>query len=485
MGAVKGHFHLSTHSPGMLACWHRVQWKESAQEESPFRIPVRAREQYDIVFSFSTQPKEDMSSQISVQSLPKGKASRNIPDKRMVGKATQIESPAGAVIKEDDGSIWHSFKRSKIWDILFVYTRPYEMTHAGPIRYLYVDGMLVIDSTNRPVRAWPELNLTVSSNVEGFRLEALQRTNPHISASDILARMPPNITKARKGGLEVIPQQLKPNALSMRKRVFRGNNGMLSWMPREGTSEIKHYLDSLLGPELVAQNNTRDMRPLSADETQHMMFVLGKGKHPERSRHKSPNTAAARKLKTEEQKLLKGEQDDTSNSDTPSDLEDHFEPIPSDLEDHSQPMEFDNQHHDESSDDDMLSAVEDPVEPLIAIQDQGWTIRESETISGLDLNDLLDCRNLVPITLDEKHIVATAIQASINEYEGWLNTALDIDADNAFRWEPYNTQWLYLQQSFENGWVARGWDLNHCPELSIYPRWEGILQDWLLFLFGI
>ncbi|KAI4086933.1 MAG: hypothetical protein LQ344_007159 [Seirophora lacunosa] len=460
-----------------------------------------------------------MSSQISVQFLPKGKASRKIPDKRMVGKENQIESPAGTVIKEDDGSIWHSFKRSKTWepavyhntiraaliefanaqgsfasggparedfpDILFVYKRPYEIKHAGPIRYLYVDGMLVIDSTNRPVRAWPELNLTVSSNVEGFRLEALQRTNPHISAADILARMPPNITKARKGGNEVIPQQLKPNALSMRKRVFRGNHGMLSWTAREGTSEIKNYLDSLLGPELVAQNNTRDMRPLSADETQHMMFVLGKGKHPERSRHKSPNTVAARKCQAEEQKLLKDEPEDSSNSDIPSDLEDHFEPIPADLEDHSQPMEFAGQHHDESSDDDTLSAVEDPVEPLNTIQDQGWTIRESETTSGLDLDDLLDCRNLIPTTLDEKDIVATAIQASIIEYEGWLNMALDIDADNAFRWESYNVQWLYLQQSFEHGWVARGWDLNHCPELSMYPRREGILEDWLVSLFGI
>lgn len=260
---------------------------------------------------------------------------------------------------------------------------------------------------------------------------------------------------------------------------------MLSWTAREGTSEIKNYLDSLLGPELVAQNNTRDMRPLSADETQHMMFVLGKGKHPERSRHKSPNTVAARKCQAEEQKLLKDEPEDSSNSDIPSDLEDHFEPIPADLEDHSQPMEFAGQHHDESSDDDTLSAVEDPVEPLNTIQDQGWTIRESETTSGLDLDDLLDCRNLIPTTLDEKDIVATAIQASIIEYEGWLNMALDIDADNAFRWESYNVQWLYLQQSFEHGWVARGWDLNHCPELSMYPRREGILEDWLVSLFGI
>ncbi|KAL8956307.1 MAG: hypothetical protein Q9193_006141, partial [Seirophora villosa] len=149
------------------------------------------------------------------------------------------------------------------------------------------------------------------------------------------------------------------------------------------------------------------------------------------------------------------------------------------------PMEFDDQHHDESSDDGTRSAVEDPVDPLTTIQDQGWTIRESETTVGLDLDDLLDCRNLNPTTPDEKYVVATAIQASIIEYEGWLNTALDIDADNAFRWESYNVQWLYLQQSFENGWVARGWDLNHCPELSMYPRREGVLEDWLVFLYGI
>ncbi|KAL8646664.1 MAG: hypothetical protein Q9210_006008 [Variospora velana] len=434
-----------------------------------------------------------MASQISVQSLPKGRASRHIPDKRMVGKATKVDSPAGAVIKDDDGHMWHFFKRSTIWeqavyhhtvraqliegparedfpDILFVYTRPYTRQPAGQKRYLYVNGMLVIDSTNRPVRAWPELNLTVSSNVEGFRLEALQRTNPHISATDILARMPPNITRAKKGEVEVIPQQLKPNALSMRKRVFRGNNGMLSWTPREGTMEIKNYLDSLLGPELVAQNSTRDMRPLSAKEIEQIMFVLGKGKHPERSRHKSPPAVSVRKRKTEQQQDPQVQQDETSDIEIPSDLEDHFEP-----------MDLDDQKHDEPSDTDVLSSLEDPVEPSVMdeVQDQFFIDLEAAAAYGLDLDDIFDCRNYTPTTLDERQVVATATQAAINDFYILLGTSLDIPADLNFWWESYNTQWLAVQEALETAWVWRGWNLDECPELSRYPRFEGLLLEWM------
>ncbi|KAI4138127.1 MAG: hypothetical protein LQ341_004805 [Variospora aurantia] len=390
-----------------------------------------------------------MASQISVQSLPKSKASRHIPDKLMIRK----QCPS----------------REDFPDILFVYTRPYTRQPAGQKRYLYVNGMLVIDSKNRPVRAWPELNLTVSSNVEGFRLEALQRTNPHISATDILARMPLNVTRAKKGEVEVIPQQLKPNALSMRKRAFRGNNGMLSWTTREGTMEIKNYLDSLLGPELVAANSTRDMRPLSAKEIERIMFVLGKGKHPERSRHKSPTAVPARKRKTEQQKFPTGQQDEASDTEIPSDLEDHFEP-----------MDLDDQRHGEPLDSDLLSSAEDPVEPSVMneVQDQLPIDRDAAAYYGLDLDDIFDCRNHIPTTLDERQIVATATQASTNEYFVLLGTPLEVPADLNFWWESYNTQWLAVQEALETAWVRRGWNLDECPELSRYPRFEGLLLEW-------
>ncbi|KAL8966336.1 MAG: hypothetical protein Q9197_006042 [Variospora fuerteventurae] len=329
--------------------------------------------------------------------------------------------------------------------------------------------MLVVDSTNRPVRAWPELNLTVSSNVEGFRLEALQRTNPQISATDILARMPLNITRAKKGEVEVIPQQLKPNALSMRKRVFRGNNGMLSWTTREGTMEIKNYLDSLLGPELMAANSTRDMRPLSVKEIEQIMFVLGKGKHPERSRHKRPTAVPARKRKTEQQKLPTGQQDEASDTEIPSDLEDHYEP-----------MDLDDQSHGEPLHSDLLSSTKDPVESSVMdeVQDQLSIDREAATYYGLDLDDIFDCRNHIPTTIDERQVVATATQASTSEYFVLLGTPLEIPADLNFWWESYNTQWLAVQEALETAWVRRGWNLDECPELSRSPRFEGLLLEW-------
>lgn len=334
---------------------------------------------------------------------------------------------------------------------------------------MYFDRKIVLDKDHRPVKAWPELNLTLSSKVEGFRLEALQRLNPHISARDILARMLPEITVLRRKQ-NVVRSQMRANALSMRKREFRAKNGMLSWTAREGTKEIKQYLDSLLGPELVAENSTRDMRPLSKVEIEHILLLIGKGRHPERSRHKRTSfTATTGQAETEAEHSHEHNHDDVCDSDVPSNIEDHFEPMDLDEEQGG----GNSSHHHTATD---IEGHFEPFDPG-EVEDEGTLLQPEDSSSDPDLNDPHDCRNHVPSTCSEMEAIAKAIQIPIKYYNSWLDTELKIDAA-AFHWESYNTQWLALQEALEKGWVRQRRDVEECPTLVRLARWEGSVHGW-------
>lgn len=45
-------------------------------------------------------------------------------------------------------------------------------------------GMIVLDSNDSPVKDWPQLPLTLSSKIRGYRLEIMSRENPHLEYKD-------------------------------------------------------------------------------------------------------------------------------------------------------------------------------------------------------------------------------------------------------------------------------------------------------------
>ncbi|KAL8926726.1 MAG: hypothetical protein Q9208_002800 [Pyrenodesmia sp. 3 TL-2023] len=481
-----------------------------------------------------------MASRGGVESLCKGSAVRQLPDEHMTGKQTKVITAIGAIIKHPNGKLWHKFKKAVVWEcaiyhhhirrqlidyanaqgqftsrpnndldvtsfhpdqqawgptrehfppILFEYAPPEKIKRAGELRYMYFHRHIVLDNNHRPVRAWPELNLTLSSKVEGFRLEALQRLNPHISSRDLLARMLPKIIIERNRKPDTVRSQLKANALSMRKREFRGRNGMLSWKIREGSKEIREYMDSLLGPELVAKNNTRGMRPLTESEIENIMYLIGKGRHPERSRNKpdnkpkskpqrKPNNKATRGSKSAAQgeragvapgnPLLHENAEGDSDSEMPTDIEEHFEP-----------MGLDGEQDDEDLGADVPNGIVNHTEPLHSDETEydGTTFFTEQTPSEPDFDDPLDCRNHQPSDMVEAQIIALGIEHCIDQYKAWLNTDLVIDAAY-FQWESYNTQWCALQEALERGWVDQGGDLDECPMLMRLPRWGGDIRSW-------
>ncbi|KAI4177717.1 MAG: hypothetical protein LQ343_000180 [Gyalolechia ehrenbergii] len=332
---------------------------------------------------------------------------------------------------------------------------------------MYFNRMIVLDKDHRPVRAFAELNSTLSSRVEGFRLEAISRLNLKITSRDILARMPPEVTVTR-GARTITRPQCKSNALSMRRREFRGKNGLLSWAPREGSKEVKRYLDSLLGPRLVALNNTREMRPLTDEEVNHILFLGGKGTHPERSRHKGAKSESRLQRRTKKPQMAELAENEGSESEIPTDVEDHFEPISL--------GEVDNEALDSDVSTDNIGDLLKPFNPS-DIEDESSAILPLPLISDLDFDDVLDRRNHVPSNYGEMCVIAEAMAPSIAHYKDLLHANIRFDT-LSFQRESYNVQWSTMQEALERGWIGQGRNPEECPQLTRYERWEADMWNW-------
>ncbi|KAL9595782.1 MAG: hypothetical protein Q9219_006236 [cf. Caloplaca sp. 3 TL-2023] len=333
----------------------------------------------------------------------------------------------------------------------------------SPVRFMYFNHMIVLDKDHRPVRAFAELNLTLSSRVEGFRLEAISRLNPNITARDMLARMPPETTTTiAEGSVPTYRPQCKPNALSMRRREFRAKYGLVSWTPREGSDLVKSYLDSLMGPELVVRNSTLEMRPLTADEVDRVLHLTRRSTHQNLP---SPKPAAS----------VAGALENTVTGRPPKP-----QGVEASVPDH--PVNPSQVEHGEHGSE-LAVKIEDQLMPINPNEIDDEASYVSEHVSGVEFNvdDPEDCRYHLPQGTSERSALLHAIRRSINHYNALLIADLKVEAP-AFHYESYETQWLAIQEALEQGWLAQGHDLEDCPELFRLPRWEGSMWSWVKFL---
>ena len=107
--------------------------------------------------------------------------------------------------------------------------------------------MLIAD---RVITDWKDLPLTISTFVEGGRMENWQRLDSRITIKDIQDRM----------------QGSKRSALTNRMGRFRLANGLASWNSRDGTEKVKKIMLTHLNHQQQSQNTTRGYAGLTAAE---------------------------------------------------------------------------------------------------------------------------------------------------------------------------------------------------------------------------
>ena len=156
-------------------------------------------------------------------------------------------------------------------NVLFCIQKTAVPTKLKP-RTWYWNGRIVIDRDNQGMRWFDDLPVTISSAIEGARLDAIQKLNPEIEWVDIVGRMPDKFQQHGKiRGVLSIP------ALSNKTLRFRRRAGILSWDRRDDlVQEITlEYYRRVMGDACIEENNTQEFgRDLSLEEVRQLERLL-------------------------------------------------------------------------------------------------------------------------------------------------------------------------------------------------------------------
>lgn len=142
----------------------------------------------------------------------------------------------------------------------------------------------MIDRDNLGMRWFNDLPATISSSVEDFRLDGIQKLNPNIEWEDIWGRTPDQFRTGREPDPR-IRGALSVPALSNRTLRFRREAGTLAWDRKDelGNEIALEFLKDLMGEDCIRENNTTGFgRDLTTEEVDQMDEYLRNEKQPEK-----------------------------------------------------------------------------------------------------------------------------------------------------------------------------------------------------------
>ena len=167
------------------------------------------------------------------------------------------------------------------------------------------DGRIVLDMDNRPIRNFHSIPLTLSSEMEGYLMEMINRMDTRISHRDLRARMPHTVQTGT--GTKSI---MSMNGIDVRLKRFRLENACPSWYEKN-SSPLKSFVMKVLSEEGLKSNSTQELSGL----TKLQQEIVTKGiKHESSSSpstrksdpvSRAPRSQAAKIYKFE--KLLRGQ----------------------------------------------------------------------------------------------------------------------------------------------------------------------------------
>lgn len=81
---------------------------------------------------------------------------------------------------------WQNIVNSEGVKVMFEIDKPKNLRPPQePTNWVH-DGLVLLDNKNHPVKDWPGLNKTLSSEIESWRWEALTRVYPWLSVSELV-----------------------------------------------------------------------------------------------------------------------------------------------------------------------------------------------------------------------------------------------------------------------------------------------------------
>lgn len=117
--------------------------------------------------------------------------------------------------------------------------------------------------TNKPLRAFDHIPITISTKVEGWLLEAWFRQDASLKAEDLIQRMPYTSND------NVYPGRTIINRLVRRRELFRDSGRCLSWTKDTYTKtwDLNLLEEIKANPNPADPNSTRHLQDLTVDQT--------------------------------------------------------------------------------------------------------------------------------------------------------------------------------------------------------------------------
>ncbi|KAI4086934.1 MAG: hypothetical protein LQ344_007160 [Seirophora lacunosa] len=155
---------------------------------------------------------------------------------------------------------WGFKDRAQYPPIVFVFEGKHRDPPTFPVPEMRWRGLLVLDHAGVPVRRFPNIPATLSTQLEGGLMEAMQRADPRIHSSNFLARMPTAWTETLVGGAATKRHAMSANVLASRMMRFRENAACLNWGGRrENWKPYDRWLRENLPAPLEHANSTRGL----------------------------------------------------------------------------------------------------------------------------------------------------------------------------------------------------------------------------------
>lgn len=151
------------------------------------------------------------------------------------------------------------------------------------------EGRVVLDIDNRPVKNFPNIPSTLSSEAEAYLMEMISRMDTRICHRDFRARMPHSI----QTGTDT-KRIVSLGGIDMRVRRFRYQEACPSWDERRNSGGLKAFVMDLLSEEGLQRNSTQELSGLT--KIQQEIVKKGKRESPSSPSSKTfnPKTSALR-----------------------------------------------------------------------------------------------------------------------------------------------------------------------------------------------
>ena len=335
---------------------------------------------------------------------------------------------------------WDLEDRSQWPNILTLWQPPVPrdspIYQVGVMRY---NGHVVLDTSGSPIRDF-RIPLTISSRIEGLRIEAWMRADNRLTLGDIVSRM---WTRDGPGGAKV--PFFDRRALSKRASLARCKAGIISWLPKRGRDEHTAFMDSLRTPEQRANNRATD-RDLTAQERDDYAKIGG-------GENKSSNAPTRNILGAS------GEDDTVAGSSSGAANAEPAGPAAA-----------------ASSEDDNTMNVDsgnDAADTESAAQEQAsGNDSDDEGSLASSLVDPFDSRHEEPTNSQERASLRRALEITVEDFR--VITGQQPEQTNPD--DNYFSQWGMLQGQLSSLWTAVG-NATQAPRLKARGRWtDGISQ---------